>query len=437
MRYCGQTGFSRRDGSLPAVTTNTTRIFLARLAGLGVFDPRGDQVGKVRDAVVVLRIGDNPPRLTGLVVEVPPRRRIFVPMTKVTAIDAGQVIVTGTVNLRRFEQRRNESLATAELLDRSLTLRETGEKVRVVDIGVAHTRSREWLVDSFFVRRGATGLRRRSERFMVDWPEVTGLSLAETAQPAEQLLATIDSLRPADVASLLHNLVPKRRLEVARELDDERLADVLEELIEEDRVEIMQALDLERAADVLEEMDPGDAADLISELPPEKAEFLLDEMEPDEAEDIRRLLTYDDFSAGGMMTSEPVILPPDAAVAEALASIRNPDLPPALAAQVYVCRAPTETPTGKFLGTCHFQRLLREPPSTLISSLIDTTVDPVRPDTPLGEVTRNFAAYNLVAVPVVDEDDHLLGAVTIDDVVDHMLPANWREDAAREDVHDE
>ncbi|MCH1405334.1 MAG: PRC-barrel domain-containing protein, partial [Candidatus Nanopelagicales bacterium] len=158
------------------MTTNIKRVFLARLAGLGVFDSRGDQVGKVRDAVVVLRIGDNPPRLTGLVVEVPPRRRIFVPMTKVTAIDAGQVIVTGTVNLRRFEQRRNESLATAELLDHSITLRESGEQVRVVDIGVTATRSREWLVDSLFVRRPGTGLRRRSERFMVEWPDVTGLS---------------------------------------------------------------------------------------------------------------------------------------------------------------------------------------------------------------------------------------------------------------------
>ncbi len=95
---------------------------------------------------------------------------------------------------------------------------------------------------------------------MVDWSRRHRTSLPETAQPAEQLLASLDSLRPADVASLLHNLVPKRRLEVARELDDERLADVLEELVDDDRVEIMQALDRERAADVLEEMDPGDAA---------------------------------------------------------------------------------------------------------------------------------------------------------------------------------
>ena len=114
------------------MTTNApTRIFLARLSGIGVFDPNGDQVGKVRDGVMVLRTGLNPPRLTGLVVEVQPRRRIFVPMTKVTAIDAGTVIVTGAVNLRRFEQRPNETLVAAELLDRTVELVTSDEQVTV------------------------------------------------------------------------------------------------------------------------------------------------------------------------------------------------------------------------------------------------------------------------------------------------------------------
>ncbi len=388
----------------------------------------GDQVGKVRDATMVLRAGTYAPRLTGLVVEVPPRRRIFVPMTKVTSIDSGQIIVTGIVNLRRFEQRRNETLVTAELLDRSVQLLDTQETVTIVDVGVEQNRSREWMVDKLFVRRAPIGIRRRSEKMIVDWNAVTGLSLPNQDQPAEQLLATIDSLRPADVAALLHDLPPKRRLEIARELDDQRLADVLEELPDQDQVEILQTLELERAADVLEEMDPDDAADLISELPPERAADLLGRMEPDEAEDIRRLLTYDDFSAGGMMTSEPVVLAPDETVADALARIRNPDLSPALASQIYVCRTPTETPTGKYLGVCHFQRLLREPPSSLVSSIVDTSIEPMRPDTPLSDLTRSFAAYNLVALPVVDESGSLVGAVTFDDLVDHMLPEGWRED---------
>ena len=237
----------------------------------------------------------------------------------------------------------------------------------------------------------------------------------------------MDSLRPADVASMLRELTPTRRTEIARELDDERLADVLEEMTDQNRIEILEALEAERAADILEEMDPDDAADLIAELAPERAEDLLERMEPEEADDIRRLLSYDDFSAGGMMTSEPIVLAPDETVADALARIRNADLSPALASQVYVCRQPTETPTGKYLGVCHFQRLLREPPSSLVSALLDTSLEPMRPDTPLSVLTRSFAAYNLVALPVVDETGSLVGAVTFDDLVDHMLPQGWRE----------
>ena len=407
-------------------TGAATRVFLARLSGIGVFDPKGDQVGKVRDGVVVLRSGSHPPRLTGLVVEVQPRRRIFVPMTKVTAIDTGQVIVTGTVNLRRFEQRAGETLVTAELFDRSVALIETGDRVAILDVAVEQSRTTDWYITQLFVRRGGGGFR-RGERFVVDWSEIGGLSLPAADQSAESLIASLDTMRAADVATVLHDLTPKRRLEAARELDDERLADVLEELPEDDRVAIVSMLEAERAADVLEEMDPDDAADLISELPPEQAEALLDRMEPDEADDIRRLLSYDDFSAGGMMTTEPIVLPADATVADALAHIRNKDLSPALASQVYVTRAPTETPTGKYLGVAHFQRLLREPPGTLVSSVLDTSFVPVGPDAPLSVVTRTFAAYNLVALPVVDENGRLIGAVTVDDVVDHMLPEDWRE----------
>lgn len=408
-------------------TGAATRVFLARLAGIGVFDPNGDQVGKVRDAIVVLRIGANPPRLTGLVVEVGSRRRIFVPMTKVTAVDGGQVIVTGAVNLRRFEQRGNETLVTAELLDRQVDLVESGQTVSVLDVAVEQARSRDWFVTQLFVRRPGGGLRRRGESIVVDWEDISGLSLPVADQPAEQLLSRLDTMRAHDIADVMQDLSPKRRMEIARGLDDERLADILEELPEDDRTAIVMMLEAERAADVLEEMDPDDAADLISELPPDQAADLLKRMEPNDAEDIRRLLSYDDFSAGGMMTTEPIIVSPDATVADALARIRNPDLSPALASQVYVTRSPTETPTGRYLGVCHFQKLLREPPATLVSALIDSNLEPIRPQAPLGEVTRNFAAYNLVALPVVDENNRLVGAVTIDDVIDHMLPENWRE----------
>jgi Mg/Co/Ni transporter MgtE len=138
-------------------------------------------------------------------------------------------------------------------------------------------------------------------------------------------------------------------------------------------------------------------------------------------------MSYEEHTAGGMMTTEPVILPPTATVAEALARIRLPELSPSLAAMVFVCRPPLETPTGRFLGVVHFQRLLREPPSELVSAVVDTDLKPLRPVSPLEEVSSHLAAYNLVAGPVVDEDGHLVGVVTVDDVLDHLLPDDWRD----------
>jgi Mg/Co/Ni transporter MgtE len=157
-------------------------------------------------------------------------------------------------------------------------------------------------------------------------------------------------------------------------------------------------------------------------------------MEPEEAADLRRLLTYDEESAGGMMTTEPVILGPEASIAEALAVVRRTEISPALASTVFVCRAPHETPTGKYLGIVHIQRLLREPPHGAVGGILDKEIEPISPQAPLGQVTRVLATYNLVAVPVVDDEGSLVGAVTVDDVLDHILPDDWREER-REVTH--
>jgi Mg/Co/Ni transporter MgtE len=292
---------------------------------------------------------------------------------------------------------------------------------------MSQERNREWTISRLFIRKAGIGFGRRGETVTVEWSAVAGLFTDSPQQPVDTLFASIEQMRPADLANLLQELPQKRRLELIERLDVETLADVFEELPEDDRVAIMSELGLERARDVLEEMDPDDAADLLSELPPEEAEKYLGAMEPDEAEDLRRLLTYDDFSAGGMMTSEPVILSTDATVAEALARVRQVQLTPALASQVYITRSPHDTPTGKYIGVAHVQRLLREPPSSLVTAILDTSLTPIGPSAPLGQVARYFAKYDLVALPVVDENDYLLGAVTIDDVIDHMLPEDWRE----------
>jgi CBS domain-containing protein len=413
------------------MTGTPRRVYIARLTGLAAFDPNGDQVGRVRDAVAVLRLGRQAPRVIGLVVEVQPRRPIFVPMTRVISLDGGQVITTGLVNLRRFEQRPTETLVLAEMLDRKVTLLDSGETVTVLDVAMEQTRAKDWVISKVHVRKGGGRgqpwkRRRRGETLTVEWDAVTGFALMEEDQGAANLLATFEKLRAPDLAHLMHELSPKRRAEVAAALDDDRLADVLEELPEDDQIEILGKLGQERAADVLEAMAPDDAADLLAELPTEQAERLLELMEPDEAEPVRQLLRYEEDTAGGLMTTEPVILPPDATVAEALAQVRNPELTPALAAMVYVCRAPLETPTGKFLGVAHIQRLLREPPSHLVSAVVDRDLKALRPETTLQAVTSYLATYNLVAVPIVD-GARLVGAVTVDDVLDHLLPDDWRE----------
>ncbi|MBT2489271.1 magnesium transporter [Streptomyces sp. ISL-96] len=411
------------------MASGAPRVFVSHLAGIAVFDPNGDQVGRVRDLVAMLRVGNRPPRLLGMVVEVVSRRRIFVPMTRVTGVESGQVITTGVVNMRRFEQRPTERLVLGELLDRRVRLVDTGEEVTVLDVSIVQLPARrDWEIDKVFVRKGKGGaLRRRGETLTVEWSAVTGFSLEEHGQGAESLLATFEQLRPADLANALHHLTPKRRAEVAAALDDDRLADVLEELPDDDQVEILGKLKEERAADVLEAMDPDDAADLLSELPEEDKERLLMLMRPDDAADVRRLLAYEERTAGGLMTTEPIVLRPDATVADALARVRQQDLSPALAAQVYVCRPPDETPTGKYLGTVHFQRMLREPPGMLIGSVVESDLPPLSPGTSLPAVTSYLAAYNMVAAPVVDASGSLLGAVTVDDVLDHLLPDDWRE----------
>lgn len=416
-------------GRYPAQVT-VKRAYLARLRGSAVFDPNGEQQGKVRDFVLVLRHGAVPPRVVGLVVEVAARRRIFVPITRVTKIDVGQIVITGVLDVRRFKLRPGESLAVGELFDRAVELRDGGDWVRILDLAMQQNAQRDWEITHAYVRTSGRRLARRRPTRVIEWAQLAGLSASDADQATETMLAALAELRPADVATTLHDLPEKRRLEIARALDDERLASVLEEMSEHDAVQIMNGLESDRAADILEEMDLDDAADLLGELTPEQAQQLLELVEPEDAEDLRRLLSYDEFSAGGMMSPEPVIVGADATVAEALAQIRNPELSPALASQVYVVRPPMQTPTGKFLGVVHFQRLLRELPSDLVSRAMDQDLAPLPPETPLPTVTRYFAAYNLVAVPIVDSEGHLLGAVTVDDLLDHLLGDNWRESPA-------
>jgi Mg/Co/Ni transporter MgtE len=339
------------------------------------------------------------------------------------------------VSLRRFSQRPNEVLVLGEVIETRVRVDDpdlpelAGIDVVVVDLGIEQTRTRDWVVTKVAVRPQRR-LGRRSNVYIADWNQVQGLTPSGLAMPDQgvaQLLEQFQGQRPIEVAEAIRELPTKRRYEVVKALDDERLADVLQELPEDEQADVLMQLETERAADVLEAMDPDDAADLLGTLPPADAEQFLRRMDPEDSEDVRRLLSHSPDTAGGLMTSEPVVLAPDTTVAEALARVRDPDLTPAVASLVFVTRPPTATPTGRYLGCVHLQRLLREPPAELVSGILDKDLPSLSPENPLATVTRYFAAYNLVCGPVVDDESHLLGAVSVDDLLDHLLPDDWRE----------
>lgn len=414
------------------------KVYIARLVGLVVLGPDGESIGRVHDVVLTSRVSRGQSRVLGIVVDLLTRKRIFVPILRVNAIDPGSInLATGNVSLRHFIQRPGEVLAVGQLLDSRVRVDDPelpeldGKDVVVVDLGIEQTRTRDWVLAKVAIREQRGRLGRRGAMHVVDWQHVQGLTNLDLAQPNQGVTALLDQyegMRAADVANAMRELPDKRRMELASALDDERLADVVQELPADDQTELLLELDVDRAADVLEAMDPDDAADVLGILPEPQAESLLQLMDPEDSEPVRRLLEHSPDTAGGLMTPEPVVLTAATTVAEALARVSDPDLTPALASMVFVVRPPTATPTGRYIGCVHLQMLLREPPANLVGGIVDSDLPKLGPDDPLTTVTRYFATYNLVCGPVVDDENHLIGAVTVDDVLDHLLPQDWREE---------
>jgi CBS domain-containing protein len=401
-------------GGEEVLTVTHDQVFTSRLRSRPLLDSEGLTIGRIRDVVILPGAGHDPPRALGLVVTLH-RRRIFVNLGRIAEISVDGAHLHGaTVDLERFSRRTGEVLAS-ELYGRHVA------DGTVVDVAIKpseHLRA-GWEVCALAV---AHGLRFRAPA-IVPWHKYPELFQADDL--ADQL-ASLRELKPADLASAVEAMPPSRRSQIAAALDDESLADLLEEMPEPDQVRLLASLGLERSADVVEEMQPDDAADLLAEMAPEQRERVLAAMESVQAADLRRLLLYGATTAGGLMTSQPIIVTPDASVAEVLARIRDPDVPITAAAQVYVCEPPLATPTGRYQGSVTFQRLLRMPPSLPIGDCVEDKNVVVRPEMPERELAARLAAYNLVSVAVCDEDGRLLGAVTVDDVLDHLLPPNWR-----------
>jgi CBS domain-containing protein len=391
-------------------------VYVSRLVRRSLVGADGADVGRVVD--VVLGLGGRPPRVNGFVVAVQ-RRHVFVGAGRVGEIDAeGIRLRRGSINLRHFELRPGERLVSADLIGSQI-----GEG-RVVDVGLTPAPELfAWEVATVALgHRGLPGRRRGPT--VIDWSEAGRLFADE--RPIDREAAALGGLHPAEMAAAIRSMPLSRRRVLASALEDERLADLLEELSEDEQVRIVEGLDRERLGRVLDEMEADDAADLLAEFSATRQAELLGAMDPEEAEPVRRLLTYAPDTAGGLMTPEPIILGPQATVAEALARIRDPDLPVPVASQVFVCQPPLETPTGRYLGVVGVQRLLREAPSKPVGRVLDEDWEAIEVDASDRDVAERLAAYDVVAIPVTDAAKRLVGAVTIDDVLDRVLPSNWR-----------
>ena len=391
-------------------------IYVSRIVKRALLDADGNTIGKVDDLVLGPPSRGTGPLLLGMVAVVN-RSRIFVSASRIGELGGSGVrLRTSAVDLRPFKLRSSEMLAS-HLFDR----RSGGEVASDFALSPTTRPAGAWELSTVALTQ-AGPLRRRHVR-TVAWHAVAHLfDVGEVAGEVAELRA----MHPSDIARHMSTMEDGHRHAVTEAMEDEDLADLLQELPESEQASIIEQLETQRAAHVLEEMEPDDAADLLSELDADDRHRLLVAMSPDEADPLRRLLVYDNDTAGGLMTPEPLIFTGDSTVAEALARIRNEDVPAAIATTIFVVEAPTQPPTGAYLGAVSFQQLLRERPGLALGEVVDGNPVPVAPDLPEVGVAERLAAYDLLALPVCDAAGRLLGAVTVDDVLDRTLPVGWR-----------
>jgi CBS domain-containing protein len=395
-------------------------IWAFRVMRLPLRDAGGATIGRVQDIVAVPGPPGEEPRVTGFVAE-SQRRRIFVNANRLADLQGDGIrLRSWDVDLNPFKSRPGEVLVGRDVIDHKV-----GEET-VSDVALRpfeDPKGTGWRIAK--VRLARRNLLRRKPSFrLVDVDEVPGLfpPLSEMAAEA----ARLRDLHPSEVAEIVRNMPLTQRRQLAAAMDDDRLADVLEELPEAEQIRLIEGLDLERLVGVLDEMEYDDLADLLGEMSGEERGRILAAMDAEDADVVRRLLSYEEGTAGGMMTPDVIVLGPTATVAEALAHIREPDWVVSIAAQVFVCQPPFRAPTGKLLGTAHFQRLLREQPSTELRHCVSE--DPVvTADATDVSVAELLASYDMLAVAVCDRARSLLGAVTVDDVLDRQLGAGWRQ----------
>jgi CBS domain-containing protein len=413
-------------------------LYLSQVIGRPVRDRNGEPIGKIADLIVA--VGDSYPPVTGVVVETE-RRRIFVPWSSVDTLDAsGARLRTATIDIESFQQRPDEILLRADLMDKQIVDIDGRKVVRVndlrldevegaprlvaVDVGAAGLLRRLGLEDGF--RTLARGLGRPVPERFIDWEDVdpveTSIASIKLRVPHQGLA----ELHPADLASIIDQLAPRDRAGVLASLDDEAVADAMEEMEPDTQVEVLEDLTPERAADILEEMSPDDAADLVADLSDDARDEILALMESDEKAEVQELLSYPEDTAGGIMTTEFVAVPATLSAGQTIDRLR--ELEPDAETIYYVYVVDDD---DRLVGVLSLRDLIVAQPDTPISEVMIREPVAVGVLADEDEVAEVVAHYNLLAVPVVDDAGRLVGIVTVDDAIDTVLPGAWKRRVPR------
>jgi CBS domain-containing protein len=416
---------STSDAGEPAA--ETVRLALTGILHRPLVDRAGGRLGRVDDVIARFAEGGYPP-VTGLVGRIA-GRKLFIPRDRIAAMRPGSVQLAGEdLNLAHFERRQGEVLLGDDVLGRRLIAVDAGRLVVAHDIELRYENSR-WVVAGVDTR--ARGLRGRflggrvENQGFVDWAAVEPFV---GHVPTSRLLMPLRRLRrlhPAQIADLVEAASHDEGEEIISAVhgDPELEADVFEELNTEHQVEFLRDKSDAEAAAVLAEMGPDDAADLVTELDQPRRAPILSLLPPSQQAKVRALLSYGQSSAGGLMSPDFVSVAPDASVSDALAAVRAADVLPQVVADVFLLD------DGHLAGSVPLIELLRADGTMRISALVEHSNASVSVDDDFPEVARRMADFNLTVVAVLDDDNRVIGVITVDDVLEAMLPNSWRRRA--------
>lgn len=413
-----------------AATDHAARLRLSRLLRRPLADRSGESLGRLEDVIVRLR-GADYPLVTGLVAAVG-GRDVFVPAEQISDLEADPLrLSSAKLDLRRFERRDGEVLLRADVLGHRLIDVANARLVRAADLELASDGGGWALagVDTAHRPRRLFGLLgpgatpEGDARFR-DWHDFEWLIGHAGSALLRGPFARVRRLKPAQIADLLEEASREEETEILGRVhaDPELEADVFEELDEERATRLLGTRTDAEVAAVLSRMRADDAADTIGELPQSRRQPVLDLLPAGQRAKVLTLLGYNATSAGGLMGMDYVTAPTTATVAEALEKIRQAGtLQPEALTSVHAVDT-----DGGLRGVAHLVRLLQSPPSAVLIDVSDT--DPVRvgADADVMDVAVLMTDYNLITIPVVDDERRLLGVITVDDVLEVTLPDDWR-----------